>query len=115
MSSFSSVGGLLIGLLGLLSVAYGFNPTVPYASQAFSVGIVCVATGGIITWLGGRKPNKTILTQQYDTKDSKNDSYMELAKYKAHYEGSPVMQRTVKTDSTIIECNQAYVKNFGNT
>ena len=115
MSSFSSIGGLLIGLLGLLAVAYGFNPSVPYANQAFSVGIVGVATGGVITWMGGRKPAKTILTQQYDTKDTKDDSYLELAKYKALYEGSPVMQRTVNTDSIIIECNQAYVKNFGTT
>jgi len=115
LSSFSSVGGLLIGLLGLLSVAYGFNSSVPYANQAFSVGIVGVATGGVIAWLGGRKSPKTILTQQYDTKDSKNDSSLEFAKYKALYEGSPVMQRTVNTDSVIIECNQAYVKNFGNT
>ena len=115
MSSFSSVGGLLIGLLGLLSVAYGFNSSVPYASQAFSVGIVGVATGGVIVWLSGRNTNKTILTQQYDTKSSKNDSSFELTKYKALYEGSPVMQRTVNTDGIIIECNQAYVKNFGNT
>jgi len=114
LSSFSSIGGLLIGLLGLLSVAYGFNPSVPYANQAFSVGIAGVATGGIIVWLSGRKPAKTILTQ-LDSKSTKNDSYLELAKYKALYEGSPVMQRTVNTDGIIIECNQAYVKNFGNT
>ena len=115
MSSFSSVGGLLIGLLGLLSVAYGFSPSVPYANQAFSVGIAGVAAGGLIVWLSGRKPARTILTQQYDSKSPKNDSYLELAKYKALYEGSPVMQRTVNTDGIIIECNQAYVKNFGNT
>ncbi|HXX06207.1 MAG TPA: PAS domain-containing sensor histidine kinase [Candidatus Bathyarchaeia archaeon] len=115
MNSFSSIGGLLIGLLGLLSVAYGFNPSVPYAFQAFSAGLVGVATGGIIVWLSGRKPTKTILTQQLDSKSTKNDSYLELAKYKALYEGSPVMQRTVNTDGIIIECNQAYVKNFGNT
>ena len=115
MSSFSSIGGLLIGLLGLLSVAYGFNPSVPFANQAFSVGIAGVATGGIIVWLSGRKPAKTILTQQLDLKSPKNDSHLELVKYKALYEGSPVMQRTVNTDGIIIECNQAYVKNFGNT
>ncbi|MGI0046125.1 MAG: PAS domain-containing sensor histidine kinase [Nitrosotalea sp.] len=114
MSSFSSVGGSLIGILGLLAVAYGFNSTVPYASQAFSVGIAGVAAGGVIVWLNSRKPNKTILTQQYDTKSPKNDFSLELAKYKALYEGSPVMQRTVNTDGIIIECNQAYVKNFGN-
>jgi len=110
----SSVGGLLIGLLGLLSVAYGFNQSVPYANQAFSVGVVAAAAGGIMVWLSSRKPSKTILTQQIDSKSAKNDSYLELAKYKALYEGSPVMQRTVNTDGIIIECNQAYVKNFGN-
>jgi PAS domain S-box-containing protein len=115
MTSFSSVGGLLLGILGLLAVAYGFNPTVPEASQAFSVGIAGVAAGGVIVWLSSRKPNKTILTQEYDAKSSRNDSSSELAKYKALYEGSPVMQRTVNTDGIIIECNQAYVKNFGNS
>jgi PAS domain S-box-containing protein len=115
MSSFSSIGGLLLGILGLLAVAYGFNPTVPYASQAFSVGIAGVASGGVIVWASSRKPNKTILTQQNDLKFPRNDSSSELAKYKALYEMSPVMQRTVNADGIIIECNQAYVKNFGNT
>jgi len=114
MNSFGSVGGLLLGILGLLATAYGFNPTVPYAAQAFSVGIVGVATGGIIVWLSSRKPSKTILTQEHEAKSSKNDSLQELTKYKVLYEGSPVMQRTVNTDGIIIECNQAYVKNFGN-
>jgi PAS domain S-box-containing protein len=114
MSSFSSVGGLLLGILGLLAVAYGFNPTVPYASQSFSVGIAGVAIGSVIVLIDSRKPNKTILTQQYDVKSHKSDSSLELAKYKTLYEMSPVMQRTVNTDGVIIECNQAYVKNFGN-
>ncbi len=114
MNSFSSVGGLLIGILGLLSAAYGLNPTVPYAGQAFSVGIVGAATGGVIVWLGSRKTNKNILVQQYEERSSKNDSTQELAKYKTLYEQSPVMQRTVNTDGIIIECNQAYVKSFGN-
>lgn len=114
MSSFSSVGGLLLGILGLLAVAYGFNPTVPYASQSFSVGIAGIAIGGVIVLIDSRKPNKTILTQQHDVKSHNNDSSSELAKYKTLYEMSPVMQRTVNTDGVIIECNQAYVKNFGN-
>ncbi|NHI03348.1 hypothetical protein DYY67_1660 [Candidatus Nitrosotalea sp. TS] len=114
MSSFGSIGGLLIGLLGLLAAAYGLNPTTPYASQAFSVGVVGAAAGGIIVWLSGRKPRKNILVQQSENNSSKNDSFQELIKYKNLYEGSPVMQRTVNTDGIIIECNQIYVKNFGN-
>ena len=114
MSSFGSIGGLLIGILGLLAAAYGINSTVPYASLAFSVGVVGAASGGIIVWLDSRKPGKNILVQQYENKPSKNDSFDELLKYKNLYEGSPVMQRTVNTDGIIIECNQIYVKNFGN-
>lgn len=113
MSSFASVGGLLIGILGLLAAAYGLNSTVPYASQSFSVGIVGAATGGVIVWLSGRKPSKNILVQQHEDRSPKNDSSQELVKYKTLYEESPVMQRTVNTDGIIIECNQAYVKNFG--
>lgn len=114
MSSFSSVGGLLLGALGLLAVSYGLDPTVPYASHAFSVGVVGAAAGGIIVWASSRKPGKNILAQQYENKSPKNDSVLELIKYKNLYEGSPVMQRTVNTDGVIIECNQMYVKNFGN-
>lgn len=114
MSSFGSIGGLLIGLLGLLAAAYGLNSATPYASQAFSVGVVGAAAGGIIVWLSGRNPRKNILVQQSENKSSKNDSFQELIKYKNLYEGSPVMQRTVNTDGIIIECNQIYVKNFGN-
>ncbi|MDE1727128.1 MAG: PAS domain-containing sensor histidine kinase [Thaumarchaeota archaeon] len=114
MSSFSSIGGLLLGILGLLAVAYGLDPTTPYASQAFSVGVVGAGAGGIIVWASSRKPSKSILVQQYENKSSKDDSIQDLVKYKNLYEGSPVMQRTVNTDGIIIECNQMYVKNFGN-
>src|SRR5579872_29086 len=114
MSSFGSVGGLLLGILGLLAAAYGLGSTAPYASQAFSVGVVGATAGGIIVWLSSRKPAKNILAQQYENKPTKNDSALELVKYKNLYEGSPVMQRTVNTDGIIIECNQIYVKNFGN-
>ncbi|MGI0102895.1 MAG: PAS domain-containing sensor histidine kinase, partial [Nitrosotalea sp.] len=114
MNSFGPIGGLLLGILGLLAVAYGLDPTTPYASQAFSVGVVGAASGGIIVWSSSRKPSKNILVQQYENKSSKNDSVQELVKYKNLYEGSPVMQRTVNIDGMIIECNQMYVKNFGN-
>ncbi|MGI0088265.1 MAG: PAS domain-containing sensor histidine kinase [Nitrosotalea sp.] len=114
MNSFGSIGGLLLGILGLLAVAYGLDSTIPYASQAFSVGVVGAASGGIIVWSSSRKPSKNILVQQYENKPSKNDSVQELVKYKNLYEGSPVMQRTVNIDGMIIECNQMYVKNFGN-
>lgn len=114
MSSFGSIGGLLLGIFGLLAVAYGLAPAIPYASQAFSVGVVGAAAGGIIVWQSSRKPSKNILVQQSGNKSSKNDSFEEMIKYKNLYEGSPVMQRTVNTDGIIIECNQIYVKNFGN-
>ncbi|MGH2611609.1 MAG: hypothetical protein ACRDFB_01005, partial [Rhabdochlamydiaceae bacterium] len=114
MNSFGPIGGLLLGILGLLAVAYGLDPTTPYASQAFSVGVVGAASGGIIVWSSSRKPSKNILVQQYENKSSKNDSVQELVKYKNLYEGSPVMQRTVNIDGMIIECNQMYVKKFGN-
>jgi PAS domain S-box-containing protein len=115
MSSFGSVGGLLLGILGLLAAAYGLNPATSYANQAFSVGVVGAAAGGIIVWLSSKRPSKNILVQQYESKSSKNDdSIQELIKYKNLYEGSPVMQRTVNTNGIIIECNQMYVKNFGN-
>ena len=116
MDNFSSVGGLLIGVLGLGVVAIGLDPSNHYASQIFSLGVAGIASGGVMVWLSNRKPTKTILThEQYDTKSPKSISSHELMKYKTLYEGSPVMQRTVTIDGIIIECNQAYVKTFGHT
>ncbi|TLX94859.1 MAG: PAS domain-containing sensor histidine kinase [Thaumarchaeota archaeon] len=115
MDSFGSVGGLLIGVLGLAVAAIGLDPTNHYASQIFSLGVAGIVAGGLLVWLGSRKPAKTILTQQYETKSAKSDSVHEAVKYKNLYEGSPVLQRTVNTDGLIIECNQAYVKTFGHT
>ncbi len=115
MDSFGSVGGLLIGVLGLAVAAIGLDTTNHYASQIFSLGVAGIVSGGLVVWLGSRKPAKTILTQQYETKSLKSDSGHEAMKYKNLYEGSPVLQRTVTTDGVIIECNQAYVKTFGNT
>ena len=115
MDSFGSVGGLLIGILGLAVAAVGLDPTNHYSSQIFTLGVVGMAAGGIVVLVSSRKPKKTILTQKYETKSLTSDSGHELTKYKNLYEGSPVMQRTVNTDGIIIECNQAYVKNFGHT
>ena len=115
MDSFGSVGGLLIGILGLAVAAVGLDPTNHYSSQIFTLGVVGIGAGGIVVLVSSRKPKKTILTQKYETKSLTSDSGHELTKYKNLYEGSPVMQRTVNTDGIIIECNQAYVKNFGHT
>jgi PAS domain S-box-containing protein len=116
MDSFGSVGGLLIGVLGLGVVAIGLDPSNHYANQIFTLGVAGIVAGGIIVWLSSRKPTKTILAQQqYETKSTKSGSSNELVKYRTLYDGSPVMQRTVTTDGIIIECNEAYVKTFGHT
>jgi len=116
MDTFSSVGGLLIAVLGLGVVAIGLDPSNHYANQIFSLGVAGIASGGVMVWLSNRKPTKTILThEKYDAKSPKSISSHEFMKYKTLYEGSPVMQRTVTIDGIIIECNQAYVKTFGHT
>ena len=43
----------------------------------------------------------------------KQSSSSNDGKYKSIYDGSPVAQRTVNTSGIIMECNPAYVKNFG--
>jgi len=112
MTSFGSIGGLMIGILGLAITAYGLDVHGSYSSQAFSLGVVCIAAGGIIVWMSNRKQRNQILTQ-YETESQKIDSDADRIKYRNLYEGSPVLQRTVNTDGIILECNQAYVKNFG--
>lgn len=112
MTSFGSIGGLMIGILGLAITAYGLDVHGSYSSQAFSLGVVCIAAGGIIVWMSNRKQRNQILTQ-YETESQKIDSDADRIKYRNLYEGSPVLQRTVNTDGIILECNQVYVKNFG--
>ncbi|MDE1814680.1 MAG: PAS domain S-box protein [Thaumarchaeota archaeon] len=112
MTSFGPIGGLMIGILGLAITAYGLDVHGSYSSQAFSLGVVCMASGGIIVWVSNRKQRNHILTQ-YETESQKIGSDVDPIKYRNLYEGSPVLQRTVNTDGIILECNQAYVKNFG--
>ena len=113
MSNFSSIGGLMIGIFGLAIAAYGLDTHVPFSSQAFSLGIVCTASGGLVVWLSSRRQNNPILTKPYGVESQRTDSKTDSTKYKNLYEGSPILQRTVNTDGIILECNQAYAKNFG--
>ncbi|SMH71739.1 PAS domain-containing sensor histidine kinase [Candidatus Nitrosotalea okcheonensis] len=113
MTSFGSIGGLMIGILGLAITAYGLDVHGPHSSQAFSLGVVGIAAGGIIVWMSNKKQHNHILTPKYETESQKIGSDADPIKYRNLYEGSPVLQRTVNTAGIILECNQAYVKNFG--
>ncbi len=115
MTSFSPIGGLMMGILGLAIAAYGLDVHESYSSQAFSLGIVCIAAGGLVVWTSNRKQHNQVLTQKYEIESQKTDSDPNQIKYKNLYEGSPVLQRTVNTAGIILECNQAYVKNFGHS
>ncbi len=115
MTGFGSIGGLMIGILGLAITAYGLDIHEAYSSQAFSLGIVCIATGGLVVWTSNRKQHNPILAQKYQTESQKTDLDQNQIKYRNLYEGSPVLQRTVNTAGIILECNQAYVKNFGHS
>ncbi|MDC8453167.1 MAG: PAS domain S-box protein, partial [Candidatus Nitrosotalea sp.] len=113
MTNFGSIGGLMLGIFGLLIAVYGLDVHEPFSSQVFFLGVVCTASGGIIVWLSNRKQNNSVLTQKYVVESQRNESKIDPIKYKNIYEGSPVLQRTVNTNGIILECNQAYVKNFG--
>lgn len=113
MTGFGNIGGLLLAIFGLLIAAYGLNVQGPFSNQAFILGVGCAASGGIVVWSSMRQ-RKSVLVQPYavisekTTTSSKADS-----KYKNIYDGSPVPQRTVNTSGIILDCNPAYVKNFG--
>ncbi|CUR52535.1 putative Histidine kinase [Nitrosotalea devaniterrae] len=113
MNNFGPIGGLMIGIFGLLIAVYGLDVHEPFSSQVFFLGVVCAASGGIIVWLGNRKQNNSVLTQKYAVESKRTESKTDPIKYKNIYEESPVLQRTVNTNGIILECNQAYVKNFG--
>ena len=113
MTNFGSIGGLMLGIFGLLIAVYGLDVHEPFSGQVFFLGVVCAASGGIIVWLGNRRQNNSVLTQQYVVESQRPESKTDSIKYKNIYEGSPVLQRTVNTNGIILECNQAYVKNFG--
>jgi PAS domain S-box-containing protein len=74
--------------------------------------VVCAASGGIVVWSSMRQ-RKTSQTQPYEVISEKTTSPHDDSKYKRIYDGSPVLQRTVNTAGIILECNPAYVKNFG--
>jgi PAS domain S-box-containing protein len=112
MSGFGSIGGLMLGVFGLLIAAYGLNVQGLFSSQAFFLGVVCAASGGIVVWSSMRQ-GKTSQTQPYAVISQKTSSSHDDSKYKKIYDGSPVLQRTVNTSGIILECNPAYVKNFG--
>ena len=114
MNSFGPIGGLMLGILGLAITAYGLDVHGSYSSEAFSLGIVCIAVGGIVTWLGNKKQNP-LLTQRYGIESQIANPTTDSVRYRNIYEGSPVLQRTVNSAGIILECNQAYVKNFGHS
>jgi len=115
MTSFGSIGGLMMGIFGLLVAVYGLDVHEPFSSQVFFLGVVCAASGGIIVWLSNRKQSNSALTQKYDVTSQKLESKTDPVKYRNIYDGSPVLQRTVNTAGIILECNQVYVKNFGSS
>jgi PAS domain S-box-containing protein len=112
MNSFGPIGGLMLSILGLAIAAYGLDVHGSFSSHAFSLGVVCIAAGGLVVWLSNKKQNP-VLIQKYGMDSQITDSKTESTKYRNIYEGSPVLQRTVDTAGIILECNQAYVKNFG--
>ncbi|MEO9277645.1 MAG: PAS domain-containing sensor histidine kinase [Nitrososphaera sp.] len=113
MTNFGSIGGLMLSIFGLLIAVYGLDVHEPFSSQVFFLGVVCAASGGIIVWLSNKRQNNSVLTQKYVVESQRTESKIDPIKYKNIYEGSPVLQRTVNTNGIILECNQAYVKNFG--
>ncbi|HEX5458129.1 MAG TPA: PAS domain-containing sensor histidine kinase [Candidatus Nitrosotalea sp.] len=113
MTSFGPIGGLMIGIFGLLIAVYGLDVHEPFSSQVFFLGVVCAASGGIIVWLSNRRQNNSGLTQKYVIESQRTESKTDPIKYRNIYDSSPVLQRTVNTNGIILECNQAYVKNFG--
>lgn len=104
-----------MGILGLAITAYGLDTHGSFSSQAFSLGVVFIATGGLVMWLGNKKQHNPVLTQRYEIESQKINPDTDSIKYRNLYEGSPVLQRTVNTAGIILECNQAYVKNFGHS
>lgn len=113
MSNFNTIGGLMIGIFGLLVAAYGLDVREPFSSQTFSLGAICAASGGIIVWIGSRRQKNPLLSQNYALESQHSTSEIDSIKYRHIYDGSPVLLRTVNVNGIILECNNAYVKNFG--
>jgi PAS domain S-box-containing protein len=112
MAGFGNIGGLLLAIFGLLIAAYGLDVQEPYFNYAFVLGVGFAASGGVIVWASMRQ-RKVFQSTPYEVISQKTTSPSDEAKYKSIYEGSPVLQRTVNTSGIILECNPAYVKNFG--
>jgi PAS domain S-box-containing protein len=112
MAGFGNIGGLLLAIFGLAIGAYGLNVQGPYSNYAFILGVAFAASGGVIVW-ASTKQSKTFQSQPYAVISQKSTPSGNDGKYKSIYEGSPVLQRTVNTSGIILECNPAYVKNFG--
>ncbi|MDE1832679.1 MAG: PAS domain S-box protein, partial [Thaumarchaeota archaeon] len=115
MNKFSTVGGLLIAILGLAVMDIGLNPEDKFSSQVFSLGVAGIAVGGVVMWSSNRRPPNSIFEQKYQVESARSSTSKDDIKYRMLYENSPVLQRTVSTDGIIIECNEAYVKNFGSS
>lgn len=101
----------MLGILGLAIAAYGLDVHGIFSGHAFAFGAVCAAAGGLVVWLGNKKSGHA--EAKYKIESAANNPSMDSVKYRNLYEGSPVLQRTVNTAGIILECNQAYVKNFG--
>src|SRR5574337_394625 len=114
MNTFGTVGGLLIAILGLAVIDVGLNPEDKFSTQAFSLGVAGIAVGGVVLWSSNKKSTKSILEQKYQLESTKTAPTTSDGRYRVLYDNSPVLQRTVDTSGILIECNQAYVKNFGN-
>jgi PAS domain S-box-containing protein len=114
MAGFGNTGGLLLAIFGLMIAAYGLNVQGHFSTYAFILGVGCAASGGVIVWASMRQ-GKTFQTQPYAVISQKTSTSHNDSKYKSIYDGSPVAQRTVNTTGIILECNPAYVKNFGNS
>ena len=115
MTNFSSIGGAMLGILGFAITAYGLNVYEPFSGELFTLGIVCAASGGLMVWLGNRKKSNAIQTTEYQVESQKTDYKSDSIRYKNMYEGLPILLRTVNTSGIILECNAAYVKNFGHS
>jgi len=113
MNTFGISGGLLVLIIGLAVIDYGFDPKVPYAYHAFYLGLAGIVMGGVIIWASSRRSQNPLLTQPYQPISTKSLSPVESIKYRKLYEESPVMQRTVNIDGIVLECNQKYAKTLG--
>ncbi|TRZ79589.1 MAG: PAS domain-containing sensor histidine kinase [Nitrosopumilales archaeon] len=112
MAGFGNIGGLLLAIFGLMIAAYGLNVQGNFSTYAFILGVGCAASGGVIVWASMRQ-GKTFQSQPYEVISQKTESRPDSIKYRNLYEGSPIMLRTVNNSGVILECNIAYVKNFG--